>query len=155
MIDGYDESPASFPVSTNNHCIGSTLNPYLMKFSSSSRNPPIVRRRKPQLTRPEKLLKFELHEKSESRGLWILDGATQKKGWIELMKNCTLEINKFKIAGQKNKSQKMREKTHQMLKPARYKLYKKSKNQSWSLLQFTSSKTTRVTQHFNQFGNVE
>lgn len=70
--DGYVASPSFFPVSTMNHCIGSTRNPYLMKFSSSSRNPPIVSRRNPQFTRPEKSLKLELHVKRESRGLWIL-----------------------------------------------------------------------------------
>jgi hypothetical protein len=33
----------------------------------------MVRSRKPQLTRPEKSLKLELHEKRESRGLCILE----------------------------------------------------------------------------------
>lgn len=52
-----------------------------MKFSSKSLSPPIVSRRNPQLTRPEKSLKFELHEKRESRGLWILSKQT-KKNWL-------------------------------------------------------------------------
>lgn len=67
--DGYVASPSFFPVRTISHCTGSTLKPYLIKFSNNSLKPPIVSRRKPQLTRPEKSLKFELHEKRESRGL--------------------------------------------------------------------------------------
>lgn len=61
-IEGYELSPSFLPVSTISHSIGSTLNPYLIKFSSKSRMPPIKRSKNPQLTRPEKSLKFELHE---------------------------------------------------------------------------------------------
>lgn len=35
-------SPSFLPVKTINHCIGSTLNPYLIKFSSNNLMPPIV-----------------------------------------------------------------------------------------------------------------
>lgn len=73
-IDGCELSPSPLPVNTMNHCTGSTRNPYLMKFSRRRRKPPIVRSKKPQFTKPEKSLKLELHEKSESRGLWILEG---------------------------------------------------------------------------------
>lgn len=68
MTDGYVVSPSFLPVNTISHCMGSTLMPYLIKFSSSSLMPPIVRRRNPQLTKPEKSLKLELHVKRESRG---------------------------------------------------------------------------------------
>lgn len=43
-----------------------------MKFSNSSLNPPIVKRRKAQLTKPVKLSNPEVQEKSESLGLWHL-----------------------------------------------------------------------------------
>lgn len=46
---------------------------YLIRFSSSRRMPPMPSSRNPQLTRPVKLSKPELHENRESRGRWILD----------------------------------------------------------------------------------
>jgi hypothetical protein len=45
---------------------------YLMKFSKRSLIPPIVRRRKPQLTNPVKLSNPDDHENRESRGVWHL-----------------------------------------------------------------------------------
>lgn len=63
--DGYELSPSFFPVRTMNHCIGSTLNPYLIKFSKSNRNPPIVRRRNPQFTRLKIIFFFQKYKIEE------------------------------------------------------------------------------------------
>lgn len=71
MRDGYPW-PSSRPVITMIHWTGSIRMPYLMRFSSSRRTPPIVNSKKPQLTRPVKLSKPELHENRESRGRWHL-----------------------------------------------------------------------------------
>lgn len=45
---------------------------HFMKFSNSNRTPPMLSRRKPQLTNPVKLSKPELHEKRLSLGRWHL-----------------------------------------------------------------------------------
>jgi hypothetical protein len=45
---------------------------YLMKFSSRRRNPPMDRSRKAQFTKPVKFSNPDVHDRSESRGLWML-----------------------------------------------------------------------------------
>jgi hypothetical protein len=44
---------------------------YLMKFSSRRRNPPMDRSRKAQFTKPVKFSNPDVHDRSESRGLWM------------------------------------------------------------------------------------
>lgn len=83
IIDGHP-SPSSRPVSTMTHCNGSTRMPYFNRFSSNSLNPPIVNSRKPQLTRPVKSWKPELHENSESLGRWHLQNENENN--VELNK---------------------------------------------------------------------
>lgn len=78
MNDG-QLSPPSRPFNTMSHCSGSTRMPYLIRFSNSKRKPPIVNSRKPQLTRPVKSWKPELHENSESLGRWHLQWKEKKK----------------------------------------------------------------------------
>lgn len=76
IIDG-QPLPASPPVSTMTHCNGSTRMPYFIRFSSNNLKPPIVNSRKPQLTRPVKSWKPELHENSESLGRWHLQNENE------------------------------------------------------------------------------
>lgn len=56
-----------------------------MKFSKHKRNPPMVKSRKPQLTKPVKLVKPELHEKSESLGRCILENVKIRHEGIYLV----------------------------------------------------------------------
>lgn len=81
MTDGCP-SPSLLPVRTIIHWAGSILIPYFIKFSKSNLTPPIVSNRKPQLTRPVKFWKSELHENSESLGRWHLERYEKKNVFI-------------------------------------------------------------------------
>lgn len=70
---------------------------YLIKFSRRRRKPPIVSNRKPQLTRPVKLSKPELHENSESLGRWHLQNI-RKSNWLVFeCEECRMKSNMISV----------------------------------------------------------